>query len=220
MMGGDAYQASDRRPIAARRLAVTNRLAAALSRAGVNANSISIGGMICGILVGVCLWYTASTEVVVARILWLAAAALVQLRLLANLLDGMVAMASGKASRLGELYNEAPDRVSDAAILIGLGYAVGGHPILGWAAALLAVTTAYVRVFGKSAGLPSDFRGPMAKQHRMFLVTLCSVFCAIAPSDLQRGHPATWCLGIIIVGCLVTIGRRLAKMASDLRNGT
>ena len=43
--------------------------------------------------------------------LFLVAAVCVQLRLLANLLDGMVAVGSGQASRIGELYNEVPDRV-------------------------------------------------------------------------------------------------------------
>ena len=48
-----------------------------------------------------------------------------QLRLTANMLDGMVALASGRASKVGELYNEVPDRVSDAAVFIGAGLAWG-----------------------------------------------------------------------------------------------
>ena len=141
-MGRSAYQVTDRRPIAARRLALMNRLATRLAGAHVTANAISIAGMVCGILAGVSLWRTASAPPLAARFLWLAAALLIQLRLLANLLDGMVAVASGTASQLGELFNEAPDRVSDAATLIGLGYAAGGHPTFGWLAALLAVLTA------------------------------------------------------------------------------
>ena len=43
---------------------------------------------------------------------------------------------------------------------------------LGWAAAVLAVLTAYVRVLGGSLGLTQHFIGPMAKQHRMFTLTL------------------------------------------------
>ena len=46
---------------------------------------------------------------------WLCGAVLVQLRLLANVLDGMVAVGRGVASPVGELYNEIPDRVSDTA---------------------------------------------------------------------------------------------------------
>lgn len=38
---------------------------------------------------------------------------------------------------------------------------------LGWATALLAALTAYVRVFGGALGLAQDFAGIMAKQRRM-----------------------------------------------------
>ena len=38
---------------------------------------------------------------------------------------------------MGELYNEVPDRVSDAATLIGLGHAAEGWPVLGFLAAIL-----------------------------------------------------------------------------------
>ena len=211
------YEVTDRRPIAARRLALVNRLAAWLSRVGLSANAISVVGMIFGVVAGACLWLTNLTGPMVGRVLFLAGAGLVQLRLLANMMDGMVAVASGTASPLGELFNEAPDRVSDAAVLVGLGYAAGGWPALGWLAALLAVFTAYVRALGKSAGAGSDFRGPMAKQQRMFLVTAVAVLCAIAPSLIVRSAGA-WCLGVICAGCVVTICRRLARIAHNLRS--
>ena len=40
----------------------------------------------------------------------------------------MVAVASDRTSKLGELFNEVPDGLSDAATLVGLGYAAGGVP--------------------------------------------------------------------------------------------
>jgi len=174
--------------------------------------------MICGVLAGVCLLRTARAAPTAQRIFWLVAAALVQLRLLANLLDGMVAIESGTASPLGELFNEAPDRISDATTLIGLGYAAGGNEVLGWCAALLGVMTAYVRTLCKSAGAPSDFRGPMAKQQRMFLVTAVCVFNALAPRAMWHWSLAGYCLGIISLGCLVTICRRLGRSARILRS--
>eukprot|EP00658_Telonema_sp_P-2_P038702 TRINITY_DN27712_c0_g1_i3.p2 TRINITY_DN27712_c0_g1~~TRINITY_DN27712_c0_g1_i3.p2 ORF type:complete len:108 (+),score=18.36 TRINITY_DN27712_c0_g1_i3:177-500(+) len=57
--------------------------------------------------------------------LWVAGGLLSQSRLLCNLLDGMVAgELRGKGeyhNKMGHVYNELPDRVSDAAMLIGLG---------------------------------------------------------------------------------------------------
>jgi hypothetical protein len=113
----------NRRPIAARKLAVVQALADGLARARVPANAISLFGLACGVGSGVALAATAGTG---SWALWLGGGALVQLRLLANMLDGMVAERSAARSHRGELYNELPDRLSDAATLVGLGYAAGG----------------------------------------------------------------------------------------------
>jgi phosphatidylglycerophosphate synthase len=175
--------------------------------------------MIAGAAAGAAFATTNVTEEWPRRLLWLAGAGCVQLRLLANLLDGMVAVASGRTSRVGELYNEVPDRVSDAATLVGLGYAAGGVPELGYAAALVALLTAYVRSAGKAAGAPNVFLGPMAKPHRMAVVTVTAVACAALPAGWdERYHLGAWALGVCAAGGLVTIVRRLARIAAHLRD--
>jgi phosphatidylglycerophosphate synthase len=208
---------TDRRPIRARRVRIFQRMASLLVRGGVSANAISLAGMMCGIASGATLWATAhaSNELVI-RLLWLAAAGLVQSRLLANMLDGMVAVESGTASPVGELFNDLPDRVSDSATLIGLGYALGGSATLGWLAALLAMATAYVRAVGKAAGAGSNFSGPMAKPHRMFVVTIVSVWSVFSPLALHD-HVATTTLWIIVLGCAVTLARRTAHVKTALQ---
>lgn len=204
---------SDRRPIAARQLAIIQRMAAWLVERGASADAISAAGMVAGLLAGLCLAGTAWAPAY-AQLLWLLAALLVQLRLLANLLDGMVAIGSGTASKLGELWNEVPDRVSDSAALLGLGVAAGSLA-LGACAALAAMATAYVRALGKGAGAPSDFRGPMAKQQRMFVVTLVAVWCGIAP--VWSGGVAAGALWLILALSVVTALRRLRGIAAGLR---
>lgn len=216
-MGDPIYQVTDRRPIAARRLAVFNIVAERLAAAGVSGNLISVVGAGCGIAAGLVLAATAHAPAPWPRLLWIAGAVLVQLRLLANLLDGMVAVAAGKASAYGELFNDVPDRISDSATLIGLGYAAGGMPILGWLATIAALFTAYVRTLGKSVGGESDFSGPMAKPHRMFVVTLVCICCALTPATLLVWRPVQVALGIIGVGAFVTAARRLVRIARKLR---
>ena len=181
-------------------------------------NAISVFGMIAGIAAGATLYTTSHVDVSTAsqRLLWLASAALVQLRLLCNMLDGMVAIGSGKQSRLGELCNELPDRVSDSFTLIGLGYAIGGNATLGWCAALLAMATAYVRAVGKAAGAGSDFSGPMAKPHRMFVVTCLCVLMTIAPT-LATHRAAQSTLWLIVAGCVLTLVRRTWRVTRTLR---
>jgi phosphatidylglycerophosphate synthase len=138
----------------------------------------------------------------------------------------MVAVESGKGSPVGELYNEVPDRVSDAATLIGLGYAAGGSPELGFLAAILAIFVAYVRAAVKVAGAPQDFSGPMAKPHRMFVVTVTALLCALVPLSTSRewlgqewGLPAI-SLALIVLGCALTVIRRLLRAARFLRART
>jgi phosphatidylglycerophosphate synthase len=164
------------------------------------------------------------TSVAYHRVFWVIAAIGAQLRLTANMLDGMVALASGRTSRVGELYNEVPDRISDAAVFIGAGFAWGGNVALGYIATILAIFTAYVRAAGKIAGAPNEFCGPMAKQHRMLVVTIACLYSAVVPRSWQIFRFDNVELGVmgvalflIIVGCLITVGRRLNRIAHALR---
>ena len=221
-MADATYQVGDRRPIASRKRRVFIAMAHFLARRGISANAISVIGMLCGIAAGVTLALTAHFTGVEQRVAWLAAAALIQLRLLANMLDGMVAVESGQASPVGELYNEIPDRISDAVILIGAGYAAGADPILGYIAATVAVFVAYVRAEAKVAGAPQDFCGPMAKQQRMATVIFVALYSAVAPAVGQPLWRNRWglialALIVIILGGLFTAARRIVRAARCLK---
>lgn len=219
------YEPADRRPIASRERKIWQTLAALLAGCRVSPNAISLAGMVAGVLAGGLLAATScAAGGWLERGLWLAAAAAIQLRLLANMLDGMVAIATGTASPLGELYNEIPDRVSDVGIILGAGYAAGGLPGLGWAAACIAIVTAYIRAVGKAAGASDLFVGPMAKPHRMFVLTLVALAMAVLPPDWQpRLGPAgnvglpSLGLAILILGGLWTVARRLARIVRHLK---
>jgi phosphatidylglycerophosphate synthase len=132
------------------------------------------------------------------------------------MLDGMVAIESGRTSPVGELFNEVPDRVSDAAILVGLGYSAGGSPALGWALALAAVFTAYVRAEGRVAGAAQDYGGPLAKPQRMFGVTVIALWCGLAPGAWVSGVPA-WGALVLLAGTVATAVRRLHRIGRALR---
>jgi phosphatidylglycerophosphate synthase len=215
----------DRRPLESREWPLSIMLAEWLAQRGVPPNAVSLFGLGAGILGGVLLWLTSYG--VAPLLCWLGAAAMVQLRLLCNLIDGMIAIESGKRSPVGELYNEIPDRISDAATLVGLGFAAGGVPWLGFLAAIFAVFVAYVRAAIKVAGAPQDYGGPMAKPHRMFVVTLTALVCAVVPPIPVQAHwigqpwglPAI-ALVVICVGCVITSARRLVRAASFLEART
>lgn len=207
---------ADRRPIKARNARSSQIMVHWLSNAGVTPNSISVAGMVASIGAGVLFALTGSLSDA-ERALWLVGAVLVMLRLLANMFDGMVAVETGNSSAIGELYNEIPDRISDAAILIGVGYAAGSSGTLGYIAVCVALFVAYARSAVKTAGAPSDFCGPMAKQQRMLVVAGAAVFMGVTPLvwQLQWGPDNEWgimaaALLVVIVGGVITAVRRVS----------
>jgi phosphatidylglycerophosphate synthase len=201
------YQSKDRRPIPARKNPLSQRAAGFLARAGVSANAISILSLVFGLTAGASLAWTATDPA--ARIWWALAAILILLRLLANMLDGMVAMETGKTSAVGELFNEIPDRVSDVAIFIGAGFAAHSSIHAGYAAAVLSLFVAYVRALGNQMGVVGLFIGPMSKHHRMFTLIAICLFYALAPSNWQSLPLLTWGLWTINIGAVVTILLRI-----------
>jgi phosphatidylglycerophosphate synthase len=220
-MNESAAKAIDRRPIATRHRKWAQSATTWLASRNVSPNTISIAGMCACLGAGMALGLT---SIEYNRILWLIAAIGAQLRLTANMLDGMVALASGRNSKVGELYNEVPDRVSDAAVFIGAGYAWGGNVALGYITTILAIFTAYVRAAGKIAGAPNEFCGPMAKQHRMLVITVACLYSVVVPKSWQVFHFGNIEVGImaltlfvVIAGCLVTVVRRLQRIARALR---
>ncbi len=214
----------ERRPLKVRDLPVFHQAAHALAAAGITPNMISVAGLLVCLTGGVALMATSWVEHELAqRLLWLAGAVCIVLRGAANVLDGVVAVETGQASAVGQLYNEVPDRISDAAALIGAGYAVGGDVTLGYAAALVALFLAYVRAMGKVAGARQEYCGPMAKPQRMLVVTVAALYCGLTPLDWQLtlawGGWGVMAMGlwIIIIGGLVTSARRLARIAAALK---
>lgn len=212
----------DRRPIATRNLVASRVVAAWLIRWGVSANVISIAGLVSGIAAGGVLSATSAFDSWEQRIAWLLGALFIQLRLAANMLDGMVAIESGTASSVGEIFNEIPDRITDVVTLIGAGYAVGGNPVAGYLAGCVALFVSYIRAFGKGAGLPNEFCGPMAKPQRMFTVTVAAIYSGLAPESWQPEWPhfgglMALALVLIIAGGILTAFRRLVRITAALR---
>ena len=215
------HDPSDRRPVPERSFGWIQSSAGRLAKAGVSPNAISVAGLIAAMLAG-WLWALTDSHSGQARLLWLAGVFLVLVRILANMLDGMVAVEWGKASKVGLLYNDAPDRLSDTALLVGMGYAYGGNAVLGYAAACVALFVTYARLLGRTAGAPSDFSGPMDKGGRMIVLILAALFMGLAPSDwlpnAGTGYmtPPALALMVVCAGGIYTAARRLMHAARHL----
>ncbi len=149
--------------------------------------------------------------VILQALLLILAAAACQARLVCNLIDGMVAVEGGQATKDGPFWNEAPDRVSDVLLLGGAGMAAA-NPALGLLAATLAVATAYIRELRRAEGLPPDFSGPMAKPHRMAALTIGSIIAAFYAAEWTL----TVTLWLIVLGAAATILRRSLHLIAAL----
>jgi phosphatidylglycerophosphate synthase len=200
----------NRRPIKTRSKSWAKKLTMWCVKKGFSPNQISVSSIVFAAFGALAI---VLTNGVIGSILCILG---IQGRLLCNLIDGMVAIEGGKKSAVGSLYNEFPDRIADSVLLVALGYAVS-YAELGWFAALAAALTAYVRVFGGSLGLKQSFRGPMAKQHRMAVMTAGLVFNAIEVMTYETHYALLTSLVIIAIGSVATCCTRSINMATELK---
>jgi phosphatidylglycerophosphate synthase len=204
----DSDPSHSRRPLASRGTAWAGALTRALLASPITPNQVSLAGIVFALLGAWAMLYAARMPW-----LWLVAALGIQLRLLANLLDGMVAVEGRRGGPTGALFNELPDRIEDSVLLVAAGIASGTH-WLGWLCALLAMAVAYVRAVGAALGFGQDFRGPMAKPHRMAALTVASIGSFLLAG--QAFALMRWMLIVIAVGAVLTLWRRIARLGALL----
>ena len=198
----------ERRPLKTRGQGWVQILTRTLLKTSVQPDTISLIGLLFALGAGFLLW---QTETKPYSLYFIGSAVLVQWRLLCNMLDGLIAIEGNRHSKTGDLFNEIPDRFEDIFILVGAGYAAH-HAELGWIAATLSVLTAYIRAFGKSVGAQSYFVGPMAKPHRMFVITIaCLLSLFFNPTLVFKISLLT-----IVIGTLITSARRIQLIAQEL----
>jgi len=206
----------DRRPLNSRDTGWARKGTQWLTTTGLQPNQISMGSVVFAALAGLLFFIAPQTSGLLKAILLLLAALACQCRLLCNLFDGLLAVEAGRKTHDGIAWNEFPDRYADILILVGIGYGVG-MPSLGWAAACFSVLTAYTRELGNAAGNGADFVGPMAKQHRMAVVTVAAVIGAFLAAYESA---TTWVLIISLVvislGALFTSMRRTKRLLDAL----
>ncbi len=129
------------------------------------------------------------------------------------MLDGMVALAAGKASWRGEILNDLPDRVSDVMIFVGVAHSGWCSPFAGYWAAIAAVFTAYVGMFGQAVGVQREFRGMMAKPWRMVVLHV-GAWVQFFWRDLPV---LDWTCWVVIAGCIQTVAVRLQRIMKALK---
>lgn len=140
------------------------------------------------------------------------------------MLDGMVALASGKASWRGEILNDLPDRVSDVLIFAGIAHSGWMNPVFGYWAAIFALLTAYVGMFGQAVQVQREFGGVMSKPWRMVIlhagawITLACIWWNDGSIRFVGLTVLDWACLIVVAGCLQTMIIRLRRIMAALRS--
>lgn len=208
----EAAGPATRRPLTSRNARWAKRLAEWAVLKGLTPNQISRASIGFAAL-GTILYMLSPFGPWVVQGLWLIlAAAMIQARLICNLIDGMVAVEGGQGEADGPFWNEAPDRAADLLLLTGAGIAAG-NPGLGVLAAALAIATAYLRELGRAEGFPPDFSGPLAKPQRMAVLTVGTLIAAFYAS----AWTLNWTLWIIVAGTALTILSRSMRLIKALK---
>jgi phosphatidylglycerophosphate synthase len=207
---------TSRRPLKVRERNWPRQLATRLVRLGLTPNQISLASVAFSGVGAALLCLSPDYFAGWRAAFFLGAAACIQARLVCNLLDGLMAVEGGLKTKSGEIFNEFPDRVADVLLFLAAGYSMRhecrGAIELGYLCATVSVLTAYIRVFGGSAGLPQDFCGPMAKQQRMATLTVACLLSAME-AILLRPHRVMWIgLAVVFLGSLCTAARRTRRI--------
>ncbi|MDP3063457.1 MAG: CDP-alcohol phosphatidyltransferase family protein [Chloroflexota bacterium] len=202
------------------------RLRAALSRyveapsvwlftaMGLTANGVTLLGLVVGL-----------AAAALAGAGWLLAAALVFLAAsLLDMLDGALARQSGQASKFGALLDSTVDRLSEGALLLGLGvYAVRAGLSEGRTVALVALLIAtllcsqmvsYVRARGEGLGVVTKEVGLLTRAERVALFAL-----GLALQGLGLDPALEVALGVVAALSIVTLAQRLLHVRHELKGG-
>ena len=183
--------------------ALLRPLAAALARAGITANEVTVTAAVISVAIGLGLLLHPD-----ARAWFLLIPAWMFVRMAFNAIDGMLAREFGQKSRLGAYLNELTDAVSDAALYAPFAVVPPFAP--GWTVTVivLAVISEYAGVLGPMVGATRRYDGPMGKSDRAFVFGALGLWLGWAGSvPAWVGHV----MPILAAALVVTIVNRVRR---------
>jgi phosphatidylglycerophosphate synthase len=132
----------------------------------------------------------------------------VLVRLLFNLMDGLVAREIGLADQWGEVKNEFGDRLADTAIFLGLAFGGYSDARLAGLALALILCVSYLGILGKVVSGSRIYGGVFGKGDRMISLAAFTFY------PLLSGNLASydWYLILAALAAAVTIVQRLGMI--------
>jgi CDP-diacylglycerol--glycerol-3-phosphate 3-phosphatidyltransferase len=190
---------------------VVTPLAAFLLRRGVSPDAVTVAGTV-GVMVAA-LWLFPTGHL-------LAGAIVIGALAVSDMLDGVMARASGRASRWGAFLDSTLDRFADAAIFGGLLLYFGRRgendlaAVLALTCLVLGSVVPYARARAEGLGMTASV-GIAERADRVAAVL-------VATAVVGAGAPAavlTVVLGLLAVASAVTVGQRMAAVRRQAATG-
>jgi archaetidylinositol phosphate synthase len=167
------------------------------------------GALGLSILAGLAFWGAGANRLA----LWIVPPC-VLLRLICNLMDGLIAREQGVADAMGEVKNELGDRLADTAIFLGLicgGYA---DPRLASFALALILIGSFLGILSKALGGSRLYIGLFGKGDRMISLALFTLYPALSGNLASYN----WYLGLAVCAATITIFQRLRAIHGNTKS--
>jgi len=174
---------------------------AALARAGITANAVTLFACVLSVALGAFLAWQPRPAAFLLLPAWLFA------RMALNAVDGMLAREFGQQSRLGGYLNELTDVIADAALYLPFAFAAPFVP--GWVVAvvLLSMLSEFAGALGPMMGAPRGYQGPMGKSDRAFVFGALGLWLGLAGA---LPASAAWAMPVLCVLLILTITNRVS----------
>lgn len=182
-------------------------LAAALFKAGVTANHVTVAACAVSIGLGVGLaTLSERSELFLLVPLWL----LVRMGL--NAIDGMLAREFGQASPLGAYLNELTDVVSDAVLYLPFAFVPGSNAFLIWTIIVLSIISEMAGSLGASIGVGRRYDGPMGKSDRALVFAVVGL---LVGASFPMASVLDWIWGAVAALLVLTTINRVRNGLVD-----
>ncbi|APW39409.1 CDP-alcohol phosphatidyltransferase [Rhodoferax koreense] len=180
---------------------------AALARAGISPNQVTLAAMLLSLAYGTVLaLHPADWR------LWAGLAPFMLIRMALNAIDGLLAHHTGQKSRLGALLNEICDQVADVALGLPFALAAGIHAPLLVVLVVAALLVEFAGVLALQVGAERRFDGPLGKSDRAFGFGLLGLL-------LAAGVAPVWLNGLLGLMLVLAGWTLVNRLRAALRHG-
>jgi CDP-diacylglycerol---glycerol-3-phosphate 3-phosphatidyltransferase len=187
-------------------------MCAALVRAGVTANAVTVAALVLSAAHGAWLALCPGS-----RLPLLLLPVTLFIRMALNAIDGMMAREHGQASATGAVLNELSDVVADAALYLPFALTEGVNAALVVLVVIAGIVGEMAGALGPMLGGMRRYDGPLGKSDRAFAFGLLAVLIGVG---LKPGLWSTIYLSVLLGLATLTVLNRARNVVANARGRT